>query len=54
MQHLGRSLRSYEKLMRNEVLPSDALQTELMNDHNINERKMVNTTELLLRSLVLH
>jgi len=54
MQNLRRSLRSYEKLMRNEVLPSDALQTELMNDHNFDERKMVNTIELPLRSLVLH
>ena len=25
-----------------------------MNDHNFNERKMVNIVELLLRSLVLH
>lgn len=54
MHDLWRSLRSCEKLMRNGVLPSDALQTKLMDDHNFNERKMIYTVALLLRSILLY
>jgi len=54
MQSLWRSLRSYEELTRNEILLCDALQTKLMHDHNLNERKMIYTIELLLRSLLLY
>lgn len=40
--------------MRYEIIPSDALQSKLMNHLNLNKSKMIDTVKLLLRGFMLY
>ena len=52
--NLWRRLRGCKEVTRNELIPSDALQTKLMYHNDFDERIMINAVMLLLRSLPLH
>ena len=40
--------------MRDEIIPSDALQSKLMNHQNLDESEMKDTVKLLLRGFMLY
>ena len=54
MKNLRRRLRGREEVMRNEIFPWNALQSNLMYHNDLDERIMINVVVLLLGSLLLH